>query len=279
MSARPGADTGRHAEAASVLTERGGVQPRVAVVLGSGLGAVADAVAGGTVIDYADLPGFPRPTVAGHGGRAVVGKVGDVPVAVLQGRAHVYEGGDPEAIRTPIRALRAAGAEILVLTNAAGSLRAEIGPGQLMLITDHINLSGVNVLTGPNDDEIGPRFPSLRDAYDPELRERLRAAADELGTPLSEGVYLAVSGPTFETPAEIRAFAKLGADAVGMSTVHETAVARHAGLRVAAVSAITNLAEGMNPEPLSHEQTLRDARKAADALAPLLVRFLEGLRD
>ena len=279
MSARPGAATGRHAEAASVLTERAGVQPRVGVVLGSGLGAVADAVTGGTVIDYADLPGFPRPTVAGHGGRAVVGRVGDVPVAVLQGRAHVYEGGDLEAIRTPIRALRAAGAEILVLTNAAGSLRAEIGPGQLMLITDHINLSGVNVLTGPNDEEIGPRFPSLRDAYDPQLRERLRAAADELGTPLAEGVYLAVSGPTFETPAEISAFAKLGADAVGMSTVHETAVARHAGLRVAAVSAITNLAEGMNPEPLSHEQTLRDAQKAADALAPLLVRFLEGLGE
>jgi len=279
MSGGPGAATGRHAEAASVMTERAGFQPRVGVVLGSGLGAVADAVAGGTVIDYADLPGFPRPTVAGHGGRAVVGKVGDVPVAVLQGRAHVYEGGDPEVIRTPIRALRAAGAEILVLTNAAGSLRPELGPGRLMLITDHINLSGVNVLTGPNEDEIGPRFPSLRDAYDPELRERLRAAADELGTPLSEGVYLAVSGPTFETPAEIRAFAKLGADAVGMSTVHETAVARHAGLRVAAVSAITNLAEGMSPEPLSHEQTLRDAQKAADALAPLLVRFLEGLRE
>ena len=279
MSAGPGAATGRHVEAASVLTDRAGVQPRVGVVLGSGLGAVADAVEGGTVIDYADLPGFPRPTVAGHGGRAVVGKVGDVPVAVLEGRAHVYEGGDVEAIRTPIRALRTAGAEILVLTNAAGSLRAEIGPGQLMLITDHINLSGVNVLAGPNDEEIGPRFPSLRDAYDPELRRRLHAAADELGIPLSDGVYLAVSGPTFETPAEIRAFAMLGADAVGMSTVHETSVARHAGLRVAAVSAITNLAEGMQPEPLSHEQTLRDAQKAADALAPLLVKFLEGLAE
>ena len=279
MSGGPGAATGRHAEAASVMTERAGLQPRVGVVLGSGLGAVADAVAGGTVIDYADLPGFPRPTVAGHGGRVVVGRVGEVPVAVLQGRAHVYEGGDLEAIRTPIRALRAAGAEILVLTNAAGSLRAEIGPGQLMLITDHINLSGVNVLAGPNDEEIGPRFPSLRDAYDPELRGQLHAAAEELGIPLSEGVYLAVSGPSFETPAEIRAFASLGADAVGMSTVHETAVARHAGLRVAAVSAITNLAEGMQPEPLSHEQTLRDAQKAADALAPLLVKFLEGLAE
>jgi xanthosine phosphorylase len=271
------AEGGAVAHAAAIMTQRAGVRPRVAVVLGSGLGAVAEAVAEPTVIDYADLPGFPRPTVAGHGGRAVMGQIGGVPVAVLQGRAHVYEGGDLDAIRTPIRALRAAGAEILVRTNAAGSLRPEVGPGQLMLITDHINLSGVNVLTGPNDEEIGPRFPSLRDAYDPELRERLRAAAGELGTPLAEGVYLAVSGPTFETPAEIRAYGVLGADAVGMSTVHETSVARHCGLRVAAVSAITNFAEGMSPEPLSHEQTLRDAQRAADALAPLLVRFVESL--
>lgn len=277
MSGGPAAVGGAHGPAASVMTERSGLRPRVGIVLGSGLGAVADAVTDPTAIDYADLPGFPRPTVAGHGGRAVLGRIGDVPVAVLQGRAHVYEGGDLDAIRTPVRALRAAGGEILVLTNAAGSLRAEVGPGGLMLITDHINLSGVNVLTGPNDDDIGPRFPSLRDAYDPELRERLRDAAAELGTELAEGVYLAASGPTFETPAEIRAFRTLGADAVGMSTVHETAVARHAGLRVAAVSAITNLAEGMSAEPLSHEQTLRDAQVAADALAPLLVRFVEGL--
>ncbi|MEA2408277.1 MAG: purine-nucleoside phosphorylase [Thermoleophilaceae bacterium] len=268
-----------HAEAAEVLTERAGLRPRVGVVLGSGLGAVADAVTNPTNIDYADLPGFPRTTVAGHGGQAVLGSIGEVPVAVLQGRAHVYEGGDLDAIRVPIRALRAAGAEILVLTNAAGSLRAEVGPGRLMLITDHINLSGVNVLAGPNDDAIGPRFPSLRDAYDPELRERLRGAADELGTELAEGVYLAVAGPTFETPAEIRAYGVLGADAVGMSTVHETAVARHCGLRVAAVSAISNLAEGMSDRPLSHEQTLHDAQRAADDLAPLLVRFVEGLAD
>ncbi|HET8821402.1 MAG TPA: purine-nucleoside phosphorylase, partial [Thermoleophilaceae bacterium] len=230
-----------------------------------------------TVIPYEVLPGFPRPTVVGHGGRAVVGEIGGLPVAVLQGRAHVYEGGALDPIRTPVRALRAAGAELVVITNAAGSLRTELGPGRLMMITDHINLSGVNVLAGPNDEEIGPRFPSLRDAYDPELRDHLRAAAGELGTDLAEGVYLAVSGPSFETPAEIRAYAMLGADAVGMSTVHETAVARHCGLRVVAVSAITNLAEGLNPEPLSHEQTLRDAQRAADDLAPLLVRFVEGL--
>jgi xanthosine phosphorylase len=196
---------GDPAEAAVVLTDRSGLRPRVGVVLGSGLGAIAEAVTDPTTVDYDELPGFPRPTVAGHGGRAVLGRIGSVPVAVLQGRAHVYEGGDLDAIRTPVRALRAAGAEILVLTNAAGSLRAEVGPGRIMLITDHINLSGVNVLAGPNDEAIGPRFPSLRDAYDRELRERLHAAADALGTELAEGVYLAVSGPTFETPAEIRA--------------------------------------------------------------------------
>jgi xanthosine phosphorylase len=278
MSVDPAAVQGAHREAASVMTERAGLRPRVGIVLGSGLGAVADAVTDATTIDYADLPGFPRLTVAGHGGRAVLGRIGGVPVAVLQGRAHVYEGGDLDAIRIPIRALRSAGAEILVLTNAAGSLRPEVGPGQLMLITDHINMSGVNVLAGPNDDEIGPRFPSLLDAYDPELRERLRTAADELGTDLAEGVYLGVAGPAFETPAEIRAFAKLGADAVGMSTVHETIVARHAGLRVAAISTITNLAEGMSSEPLSHEQTLRDARRAAGDLSDLLTAFVERLR-
>jgi xanthosine phosphorylase len=268
-----------HTQAAAVMKERSGLRPRVGVVLGSGLGAVADAVADPTTIDYGELPGFPRPGVAGHVGQAVLGRIGEVPVAVLQGRAHVYEGGDPDQIRTPIRALRAAGAEILVLTNAAGSLRPEVGPGQLMLISDHINLTGVNILAGPNDEAIGPRFPSMRDAYDPELRAGLRAAAEELSTTLAEGVYLAVSGPTFETPAEIRAFAALGADAVGMSTVHETAVARHCGLRVAAISAISNFAEGMSDTQLSHEQTLRDARRAAGDLASLLVRFVERLSD
>lgn len=268
-----------HTEAAAVMNERAGLRPRVGVVLGSGLGAVADAVDEPTTIDYGELPGFPRPGVAGHGGKAVLGRIGAVPVAVLQGRAHVYEGGELDQIRTPVRALRAAGAEILVLTNAAGSLRPDVGPGRLMLISDHINLSGVNVLTGPNDDEIGPRFPSMRDAYDPELRADLRTAAEELGTELAEGVYLAVSGPTFETPAEIRAFATLGADAVGMSTVHETAVARHCGLRVAAISAISNFAEGMSDVELSHDQTLGDAQRAVEDLAPLLVRFVERLGD
>jgi xanthosine phosphorylase len=262
-------------EAARVLEDRGGGRRRVGVVLGSGLAAVANAVRDAAEIPYEDLPGFPRPTVEGHGGRAVVGEIGSVPVALLQGRAHLYEGGDVDELRAPVRALYAAGAEILVLTNAAGSLRPEIGPGDLMLITDHLNLSGTNVLAGPNEDDLGPRFPSMRDAYDPGLRAELHAAAGELGIQLAEGVYLAVGGPSFETPAEIRAFRTLGADAVGMSTVHETIVARHCGMRVAAVSAIANFAEGMTDEPLSHEQTLRDAARAAQNLAPLLVRFVE----
>ena len=266
-----------HEEAAAVLRDHAGAPPRIGLVLGSGLGAVADAVEEPRVVEYEALPGFPRATVEGHEGRAVLGLVRGVPVAVLQGRAHTYEGAPVERLRTPVRALRAAGAEILVLTNAAGSLRADVGPGRLMVIADHINLTGVNVLTGPNEASVGPRFPSLRDAYDPGLRAELHAAAEELGLDLAEGVYLAVGGPSFETPAEIRAFGRLGADAVGMSTVHETIAARHCGLRVAAVSAITNLAEGMSERPLTHEQTLADAARAADDLAPLLVRFVERL--
>ncbi|MEA2363912.1 MAG: purine-nucleoside phosphorylase [Thermoleophilaceae bacterium] len=264
-------------EAAEVLTERAGLRPRVGVVLGSGLAPVADAVEDATVIPYEDLPGFPQPGVEGHPGRAVAGHIGAVPVVAFQGRAHLYEGLDLDQIRTPVRALHAAGAEILVLTNAAGSMRADLGPGQLMLIEDHINLTGVNPLAGPNDDELGPRFPSLRDAYDPQLRADMRVAAREIGVQLEQGVYLAVSGPSFETPAEIRAFHTLGADAVGMSTVHETTLARHCGLRVAAVSAITNFAEGMSDEPVSHEQTLRDAARATGDLAPLITRFVGSL--
>jgi len=264
-------------EAGQILVERAGVAPRVGVVLGSGLGMVADAVEDATAIPYGDLPGFPEPGVEGHAGRAVVGGIGGVPVVAFQGRAHVYEGVDMEQIRTPVRALKAAGAEILVLTNAAGSLRADLGPGTLMLIEDHINLTTTNVLIGPNEDELGPRFPSLRDAYDPDLRAQARRAAQEIGVELTEGVYLAVTGPSFETPAEIRAFHTLGADAVGMSTVHETTVARHCGLRVAAISAITNYAEGMGEEAVSHEQTLRDAAPAADDLAPLITKLVGGL--
>jgi xanthosine phosphorylase len=260
------------ADAAAVLRERapGGARPRLGVVLGSGLGGVADTLSDPVAIDYAELPGFPRPAIEGHAGRAVLGGLAGVPAVVLQGRAHLYEGASPSAIVAPVRALRLAGVETVLLTNAAGSLREDLRPGGLMLLADHINLTGANPLVGPNDDALGPRFPSLRDAYDPALRATLRTTAEELGIPLREGIYLAVSGPSFETPAEIRAFRALGADAVGMSTVHEVIAASHAGLRVAAISAITNLAEGLSDEPVSHEGTLRDAARAAGDLARLI---------
>jgi xanthosine phosphorylase len=254
----------------NVIAER---SPRLGIILGSGLGAVAEALEDAVSIPYTELPDFPAPSVRGHAGTLGLGTLSGVSVAVLQGRRHVYEGGDPGAMRGPVRALKAAGAEALFVTNAAGSLNAEVGPGSLMAISDHINMLSVNPLTGPNDDAIGPRFPSLRDAYDPDLRALLRESARSLGVRLAEGVYLATAGPSFETPAEIRAFRTLGADAVGMSTVPEVILARHAGLKVAAVSAITNLAEGMGGEALSHEQTLRFANEAAGDLTRLIIEF------
>jgi xanthosine phosphorylase len=261
-----------------MIAERApGFTPRLGIVLGSGLGAVAEALEDRVTIPYGELPGFPAPGIAGHAGTLALGTLAGLPLACLQGRRHVYEGGDPGAMRGPVRTLKQAGAEALLVTNAAGSLRSEVGPGSLMAIRDHINLLGVNPLTGPNEDAVGPRFPSMRDAYDPELRRTLHGAADRLGIDLAEGVYLATPGPSFETPAEIRAFRTLGADAVGMSTVPEVILARHAGLRVAAVSAITNLAEGMGGEPLSHEQTLRHAEAAAGDLTRLILEFARAL--
>ena len=265
------------AAAAEVIAARARETPRLGIVLGSGLGGIADTLEDPVAIGYGELPGFPEPGVAGHGGRLVLGRLGGLPVAALQGRRHIYEGGPPTGMAAPVRALKRAGAEALLLTNAAGSLREENGAGSLMAIADHINMLGVSPLTGPNDDAIGPRFPSLRDAYDPGLRATLQQAAQRLQIRLPEGVYLATAGPAFETPAEIRAFRTLGADAVGMSTVPETILARHAGLKVAAVSAITNLAEGMGGEALSHEQTLRFAAIAAEDLTRLIVAFCEEL--
>jgi xanthosine phosphorylase len=238
---------------------------------------VADAVEDRVSVPYAELEGFPVGGVAGHAGQLHLGTLAGVPVAVFQGRAHLYEGIDPASIRVPMRTLRALGAEAVLLTNAAGSLRAEVRPGRLMVLSDHIDFTGLNPLVGPNDDAIGPRFVSLGDAYDLDLRTRLHAAAASLDLDLAEGVYLAVRGPSFETPAEIRAFRTLGADAVGMSTVPEVIVARHAGLRVAAVSAIVNLAEGMSDEKLTHENTLAAAADCATDLARLVPRFLEEL--
>jgi xanthosine phosphorylase len=253
--------------AADTLAERApGFAPRLAILLGSGLGGVADALEDRVEVPYEELDGFPRPSVAGHGGRIALGRLHGLPVACLQGRAHVYEGGDPGAMRGPVRTLRELGAEALLVTNAAGSLRADVGPGRLMALTDHINMLGVNPLVGPNDDAVGPRFLSLRDAYDPRLLELLRAAALALGIELAEGVYLATSGPSFETPAEIRAFRTLGADAVGMSTVPETVAGAALRMRVLGLSCITNVAGSHG----SHEDVLRAGREAAEGLRRVL---------
>ncbi len=253
------------------------MKARVGIILGSGLGSLVDEVQEPVTVPYAELEGFPVGAVAGHAQAVTFGALAGVPVALFAGRAHLYEGTAAAAVRVPIRTLRAWGAEILLQTNAAGSLRPDVGPGSLMVISDHINLTGTNPLVGPNDDDVGPRFVPMGDAYDPQLRAQLHEAAASESVALSDGVYLAVTGPSFETPAEIRAFRVLGADAVGMSTVHETIVARHCGLRVAAVSAITNLAEGMSDEVLSHEGTLAAAATAAEDLKRVIRAFLESL--
>jgi xanthosine phosphorylase len=260
--------------AATLIRARaGGRTPRLGIVLGSGLGGLADLLEDAVAVPYAEIPGFPTSTVAGHAGRFLVGELEGVTVACMQGRFHLYEGHLPAVIKLPIRTFAALEVEALLLTNAAGSLRAEAGPGSLMLITDHLNLMWTNPLIGPNDDAWGERFVGLEDAYDPGLRARLQDLAAELGIRLHEGVYGALLGPLFETPAEIRAYRALGADAVGMSTVPEVIVARHAGLRVVAISAITNLAVGMSDVPVDHEQTLRGAAVAAADLTRLVRAF------
>jgi xanthosine phosphorylase len=251
--------------------------PRVGLILGSGLSGIADAIEAVAALDYADLPGFPQPGVEGHAGRLVLGRLEEVSVACLQGRVHLYEGLPARAVNVLPRTLRALGCEILILTNAAGSLRPEIEPGAIALIEDHINLLGQNPLVGPNDGATGPRFPDMSEVYDRELRARVRRVAERKGVALSAGVYLATLGPSFETPAEIRAFRALGADLVGMSTVPEAISARHAGLRVLGLSIVTNFAAGLAPHPLSHEETLTQAAGAAATLERLLRGLLEDL--
>ncbi|MDA0229546.1 MAG: purine-nucleoside phosphorylase [Proteobacteria bacterium] len=266
-----------HAAAEMIGAKAPGFHPQIALVLGTGIGALAEAIEDATIIDYGELPGFPRSSVEGHAGRLVLGNLSGVSVACMQGRVHLYEGQPAADLALPIRALRIAGCETIVLTNAAGSLNAEFLPGNLMMLSDHINLTGANPLIGANDERFGPRFPDMTIAYDRILRHRLAAAAEALGITLHEGVYLALLGPNFETPAEIRAFRTLGADAVGMSTVPECLVARHCGMRVAAISTLTNLAAGMTDEVLSHEQSLAVSAEAAKDLGRLLPAFLASL--
>jgi purine-nucleoside phosphorylase len=260
---------------ADLIRARAGVEaPRLGLILGSGLGHLAAAV-DGVAIPYGDLPGFPHAGVSGHNPNLVIGNLEGVRVAVFGGRAHYYESGNPGAMRLPLEVLKALGADTVIATNAAGSMRADIKTGDLMLLNDHINFSGLNPLIGEPTDA---RFVPMRDAHDLELRAALTAAATAVGVPLPEGVYAWYSGPSFETPAEIRAIRMLGADAVGMSTVPEVILARFLGLRVAAISTITNMAAGLSDEAISHEHTKAMAPLGAAKLERVLRQFLRNLR-
>jgi purine-nucleoside phosphorylase len=262
-------------DAVSVLTERlEGRMPRTALVLGSGLGGLVDEVEDAVRIPYGDLPGFPQSGVTGHAGTFVAGTFAGTPVAMLAGRAHYYEHGNPAAMRPVLEALAGIGIEKLILTNAAGSLEPEMGPGSVMLITDHINFSGTNPLFGEPTDR---RFVGLTEAYDPVIRAAIENAAAATATPLHKGVYIWFSGPSFETPAEIRMARVMGANAVGMSTVPEVILARFLGLRVAACSVVTNLAAGMTGQELSHDETKEMAPLGGKRLATILrAMFADG---
>ena len=258
-------------EAAQYIKAQGGPRPRMGIILGSGLGGVVDRLHGSKSISYQSMPHFPRSTVLGHAGRLHLGYWGKVPVAILAGRMHLYEGYSPAEVVLPTRALALAGIEFLFVTCAAGGIAPQATPGSLMVFSDHLNFQGTNPLAGPQDDRLGPRFVDMSQAYDRDLRRVARRATGR-GNRLKcfEGVYAALLGPSFETPAEIRALKRLAADAVGMSTVPEVIAARQLGVRVMAVALITNRAAGLSRQPLSHEEVLEAGKKAAQSLGSLL---------
>ena len=249
----------------------GGLVPRYGIILGSGLGSLVDTVEGGVRIPYSELPSFPSSSVSGHAGEMVIGLVRGVPVIMLSGRAHYYEKGDADAMRGPIEVLKGLGVTSLILTNSAGSLREDMPPGSVMRISDHINFSGANPLIGIESDD---RFVGMTNAYDEGLAAQMEAAARKSGTPLHQGVYMWFSGPSFETPAEIRMARVLGADAVGMSTVPEVLIARFLGLKVAAASVITNFGAGMTGAELSHHETKDMASVGGARLAAVLAEMI-----
>jgi purine-nucleoside phosphorylase len=268
-------------EAAAFLKAKlGALEPRVGIVLGSGLGAVADAVADPAIVPYSEIPHFPESTVEGHSGRMVAGLLSGAPVIIMQGRVHFYEGYTPLQVTFPMRVLGALGVRAVVLTNAAGGIEASYHVGQLVALSDHINMMGWNPLIGPNEPRFGfrpgtgLRFFDMTEAYSKELRAMAKIAAIEEGFVLEEGVYLATLGPSFETPAEIRTFRALGVTLVGMSTVPETIVARHMGLEVLGISCVTNLAAGLGATPLSHEEVFEAGRRVEKQLAAFLERLV-----
>jgi purine-nucleoside phosphorylase len=269
----------RAEQAARTIRSRTSLEPQVALVLGSGLGGFADEFAESIAIPYAEIPGFVTSTAEGHAGRLVIGKVGLVPVIAMQGRVHFYEGYALEEVTFPIRVFKLLGIKRLILTNAAGGIDIELSQGALMVISDHLNLMGVNPLRGPNDERFGPRFPDLSEAYSRDLQQQAVEVARTLGVEIRRGIYAALAGPSYETPAEIHMLRACGADAVGMSTVPETIVARQMGIDVLGISCITNMAAGISDEPINHAEVMETGRRVRDTFTKLLRGVISQLAD
>src|SRR3954451_19907519 len=267
----------RAEHAARVIRARTKLEPRIAIVLGSGLGSFADQFDEAAGIPYEEIPGFMRSTAQGHAGRLVIGKVEEVPVLAMQGRVHYYEGYSLEEVTFPIRTFGLLGVKTLVLTNAAGGINVQLTQGALMVLSDHVNLMGVNPLRGPNDERFGPRFPDMSAVYSHELQELVIHEAKAIGVEVRRGIYGGLSGPSYETPAEIHLLRALGADAVGMSTVPEAIVARHMGVEVLGISCITNMAAGISDEPINHEEVMATGDRVRETFAELLRRVISAI--
>ena len=267
----------RAEHATRIIRSRISVEPRIAVVLGSGLGGFADDFENPVAIPYEDIPGFVRSTAQGHAGRLVVGTVDSVPVLAMQGRVHYYEGYSLEEVTFPIRTFGLLGVKTLVLTNAAGGINVQLTQGALMVISDHLNLMGVNPLRGPNDERFGPRFPDMSAVYSPELQELVIDEARAINVEVRRGIYCGLSGPSYETPAEIHLLRALGADAAGMSTVPEAIVARHMGIEVLGISCITNMAAGIGDEPINHEEVMATGDRVRATFTELLQRVIGAI--
>jgi purine-nucleoside phosphorylase len=263
--------------AAQRILQRSSLRPRIGLVLGSGLGAFADSLADSARIPFSEIPAFPRSTAIGHAGQLVIGKAGSVPVAVMQGRVHLYEGYSAQQVAFPMRVFGRMGIRAVILTNAAGGINLNYQQGALVLIRDHINLQGTNPLVGPNDDRFGVRFPDMTHAYAKGYRALAREEAAKLGMTLHEGVYAALLGPSYETPAEINYLRTIGADLVGMSTAFEVIAARHMGIKVLAISCVTNMAAGILDQPLSHQEVMETGERVRSSFEALLRAVLPGL--
>jgi purine-nucleoside phosphorylase len=269
-----------HAEsAAQVILGRTPLRPRIALVLGSGLGGFADSLTDATRVPYAEIPAFPQSTAIGHAGQMVIGKAGDVPVAAMQGRVHLYEGYSTQQVTFPIRVFRRMGIRAVILTNAAGGINLSYSQGALVLIRDHINLQGQNPLVGPNDDRFGVRFPDMTHAYAKDYREFAHTEFAKHGLTLHEGVYAGLLGPSYETPAEIEYLRRIGADLVGMSTVAEVIAARHMGIKVLAISCVTNMAAGILDQPLSHAEVMETGERVKTTFEALLCAVLPRVAE